>query len=316
MPRLSVQRLFDDRSARLRLSWVAGAAGAGREITGEMLTRPGIGIIGHMNLIHPLMVQVVGRREAEYFAGLEAAAREQTAQRLCGGETVCVLVCDGIPAPEVLQRAAERAGTPLIGSTEPSQQVINVLRPYLQGELGSVMQLHGVFLDVLEIGVLITGESSVGKSELALELISRGHGLVADDVVELQQIGPETVSGRCPPMLRDFLEVRGLGVLNVREMFGDTAVKRNKYLRLIVQLAGLEVLNEGDALQRLSGVTGYRTVLDVEIPQITLPVAPGRNLAVLVEAAVRHHLLRSKGIDPAQTFMDRQAHQMRRQAPW
>ncbi|HQX23396.1 MAG TPA: HPr kinase/phosphorylase, partial [Pseudomonadota bacterium] len=166
------------------------------------------------------------------------------------------------------------------------------------------------------IGVLIMGESGAGKSELALELVTRGHRLVADDAPEFSQIAPDVLDGTCPELLRDLLEVRGLGVLNVREMFGDTAVKRNKYLRLIVQLAGLEVLQEGDALQRLSGVTGYRTVLDVEIPQITLPVAPGRNLAVLVEAAVRHHLLRTKGIDPAQTFMDRQAHQMRRQAPW
>ena len=114
--------------------------------------------------------------------------------------------------------------------------MINVLRPYLQSELGEVTSLHGVFLDVLEIGVLITGESSIGKSELALELISRGHGLVADDVVELQQIGPETIQGRCPPMLRDFLEVRGLGVLNIRSIFGETAVRPRKALRLIVHL--------------------------------------------------------------------------------
>ena len=199
---------------------------------------------------------------------------------------------------------------PLLAARESSQQVINVLRPYLQGELGEVTSLHGVFLDVLEIGVLITGESSIGKSELALELVSRGHGLVADDVVELQQIGPETVQGRCPPMLRDFLEVRGLGVLNIRSIFGETAVRPRKVLRLIVHLefpsgGGYE---ERDRLQTRSGT---RRVLGVEIPTVTLTVAPGRNLAVLVEAAVRNHILMTRGIDSTRDFIARQAEAMR-----
>src|SRR6185436_2749847 len=157
-----------------------------------------------------------------------------------------VFLCEQLAVPPVLAHASRRAGVPLLTSTEPSQHVINVLRPYMQRELGEVTTLHGVFLDVLEIGVLITGDSSIGKSELALELISRGHGLVADDVVELQQIGPETIQGRCPPMLRDFLEVRGLGVLNIRSIFGETAVRPRKVLRLIVQLDMPDAANERD----------------------------------------------------------------------
>ena len=216
--------------------------------------------------------------------------------------------------PPELERAATRAAIPLLAARESSQQVINVLRPYLQGELGEVTSLHGVFLDVLEIGVLITGESSIGKSELALELISRGHGLVADDVVELQQIGPETVQGRCPPMLRDFLEVRGHGVLNIRSIFGETAVRPRRAQRLIVHLE-FPTGGRYEERDRLATRSGTRRVLGVEIPTVTLTVAPGRNLAVLVEAAVRNHILMTRGIDSTRDFISRQAAEMRQGEP-
>jgi HPr kinase/phosphorylase len=238
--------------------------------------------------------------------------REQTAAHIVGGDTVCVILGDGLEAPAVLVAAAERAGTALLTAAEPSQHVINVLRPHMQQELGEVTTLHGVFLDVLEIGVLITGDSSIGKSELALELISRGHGLVADDVVELQQIGPETIQGRCPPLLRDFLEVRGLGVLNIRSIFGETAVRPRKVLRLMVHLdmpvGGLEPKD------RLATRSGTQDILGVEIPTVTLAVAPGRNLAVLVEAAVRNHILITRGIDSTREFIERQEAVMRAEA--
>ena len=311
MPRLSVQRLFDDRRERLGLEWAAGASGAAREFTGEMLAKPGVGLIGHLNLIHPLLAQVMGRREVEYVQSLDASGQEQTTARIFGADTVCVVLCERLAVPPVLAHAARRAGVPLLTSTEPSQHVINVLRPYMQRELGEVTTLHGVFLDVLEIGVLITGDSSIGKSELALELISRGHGLVADDVVELQQIGPETIQGRCPPMLRDFLEVRGLGVLNIRSIFGETAVRPRKALRLLVNLEGPE---DGKGRDRLAAHAGTRNILGVEIPAVTLAVAPGRNLAVLVEAAVRNHILITRGIDSTREFIARQETTMRNEA--
>src|SRR5690242_2547588 len=271
MPRLSVQRLFEDRRERLGLALAAGRAGEAREFTGEMLRRPGVGLIGHLNLIHPLLAQVLGRREVEYIEKLEGATKAHTVESICGADTVCVIVCDGIAAPAVLTQAAERRGTPVLTSTEASQHVINVLRPYMQQELGEVTTIHGVFLDVLEIGVLITGDSSIGKSELALELVSRGHGLVADDVVELQQITPDTIQARCPPMLRDFLEVRGLGVLNIRSIFGETAVRPRKALRLIVQLEPYEPGVEPK--DRLASRAGTQDILGVEIPTVALAVA-------------------------------------------
>ncbi len=309
MPRLSVQQLFDGRRERLGLEWAAGRSGAPREFTGEMLHRPGVGLIGHLNLIHPLLAQVLGRREVEYLEGLQGAARDQTVANICKDDTVCVIVADGVAPPAALIECANRTDTALLRSSEPSQHVINVLRPYMQQELGEVTTLHGVMLDVLEIGVLITGESSIGKSELALELVSRGHGLVADDVVELQQIGPETIQGRCPPLLRDFLEVRGLGVLNIRSIFGETAVRPRKALRLIVHLELAELGRERS--DRLDPRAGTQEILGVEIPTVTLAVAPGRNLAVLVEAAVRNHILLTRGINSTREFIARQEQAMR-----
>jgi HPr kinase/phosphorylase len=305
MPRLSVQRLFDERRVRLGLAWAAAPGGGAREFTGEMLHRPGVGLIGHLNLIHPLLAQVLGPRELEYLGRLEPFMREQTLGHIAGGETLCVIVGDGCEPPAALAEACTRAGTALITSAEPSQFVINVLRPYMQQELGEVTNLHGVFLDVLEIGVLITGDSSIGKSELALELISRGHGLVADDVVELQQMGPETIQGRCPPMLRDFLEVRGLGVLNIKSIFGETAIRPRKVLRLMVHLE--MPVRGAEPRDRLATRSGTQDILGVEIPTVTLAVVAGRNLAVLVEAAVRNHILLTRGIDSTREFIERQA---------
>jgi len=309
MPRLSVQRLFDERRVRLGLSWAAAPEGGAREFTGEMLHRPGVGLIGHLNLIHPLLAQVLGPRELEYLSKLEPFMRDQTLGHIAGGETLCVIVGDGCEPPGELAAACTRAATALITSAEPSQFVINVLRPYMQQELGEVTNLHGVFLDVLEIGVLITGDSSIGKSELALELISRGHGLVADDVVELQQMGPETIQGRCPPLLRDFLEVRGLGVLNIKSIFGETAIRPRKVLRLMVHLE--MPLRGAPPRDRLATRSGTQDILGVEIPTVTLDVAPGRNLAVLVEAAVRNHILITRGIDSTREFIARQSKAIR-----
>ncbi|HEX4332190.1 MAG TPA: HPr(Ser) kinase/phosphatase [Usitatibacter sp.] len=314
MPRLSVQHLFDERRERLGLAWAAGTAGATREFTGEMLHRPGVGLIGHLNLIHPLLAQVLGRREVDYIEKLEGGACVDTVTHICKDETVCVIICEGLKAPAALVECADRAGLALLTSSEPSQHVINVLRPYMQQELGEVTNLHGVMLDVLEIGVLITGDSSIGKSELALELISRGHGLVADDVVELQQIGPETIQARCPPMLRDFLEVRGLGVLNIRSIFGETAVRPRKALRLIVHLEMPEGGYKVEPRDRLATRAGTQDILGVEIPTVTLAVAPGRNLAVLVEAAVRNHILLTRGINSTREFIGRQEEAMRQEA--
>jgi HPr kinase/phosphorylase len=209
------------------------------------------------------------------------------------------------PAPRTCAIAAEESDTPLWVSPRRGHELLNHLQYHLARTLAPRVTLHGVFMEIYSIGVLITGESGAGKSELALELVTRGHRLVADDAPEFTQIAPDVLDGTCPDLLQDLLEVRGLGVLNVRQMFGDTAVKRNKYLRLIVHLSKRRAGAQPDGMERLTGDLGTRRVLDLDVPMITLPVMAGRNLAVLTEAATRMHILRSKGVDPAAAFMAR-----------
>jgi HPr kinase/phosphorylase len=312
MPRLSVQRLFEDRREKLQLTWIGGQKGASRELTHEALNRPGVGLVGHLNLIHPILIQALGLSDLEYLSTLPAAARAADLTTLCTSETLCIFVCDGADAPAYLVDACDHYGAPLFLSQKKSRVFVNLLRPYLQRELSEVTSSHGVFLDVLGFGILITGDSQIGKSELALELISRGAGLVADDAVELFQIGPETIQGRCPALLRDFLEVRGIGVINIKAIFGETAVRPRKTLRLIVHLERpTEEYFRG--LDRLQTKSSSTSILGVEIPTVTLAVVAGRNLAVLVEAAVRHYILQTRGYDSTKDFLDRHEVAMREQ---
>jgi HPr kinase/phosphorylase len=182
---------------------------------------------------------------------------------------------------------------------------MSYLGHYLTQRLAEATSLHGVFLEVLGTGVFIKGDAGVGKSELALELITRGHRLIADDVVELKHVAPETLEGSCPPLIRDFLEVRGLGILNIRFLFGEMAVKLQKNLKLIVELVHPQEIGEV-GLNRLDMVASTETILGVGIPKVRIPVAAGRNLAVLVEVAVRNHILKSRGINPLDQFIKRQ----------
>ena len=192
---------------------------------------------------------------------------------------------------------------PVLSARPSGQETIQILRYYLTNYFADKITLHGVFMEVMGTGVLITGDSSVGKSELALELITRGHRLIADDAPEFARITPDTLLGSCPEMLRDFLEVRGLGILNVRAMFGASAIKENRNLRLIIVL---QEIDDAGQIDRLHGSRRLRSIHGIDIPEITLPVAPGRNLAVLLEAAVRNHILILNGYDGSQSFIERQ----------
>ena len=183
--------------------------------------------------------------------------------------------------------------------------MLDNLQDFASINLPDKFVLHGVFLEVLGMGVLLTGDPAVGKSELALDLIARGNRLIADDATEFTRIAPEVISGACPPLLSEFLEVRGLGILNIRAMFGDSAIKQSKYLRLIVHLKRMTDA-ELSTMERLSPMQDVRDVLGVLIPQVTIPVAPGRNLGILVEAAVRNHMLKLKGYDANDVFIERQ----------
>jgi HPr kinase/phosphorylase len=309
MPRISTAKLFEDNREKLRLEWVAGRDGGGKELVGENLRDDKQGLIGHLNLMHPNFIQVLGGAEIGQMSEIDSAARERMLARLAETKLTCLLVSGGEVPPAPLVELADRVRTPLFTSPIPSMELMWLLRPYLARELAASTTMHGVLLDVLEMGVLITGDSGVGKSELALELISRGSGLIADDVVELYNVAPETLEGRCPPLLKDYLEVRGLGVLNIRTIFGEAALRPRKNLKLIVRLekpAGPEL----QYVDRLPLKPGAESIMGVDVRKVTIPVAAGRNLAVLVEAAVRNYILQLRGIDSTRDFIARQAQQL------
>lgn len=266
-------------------------------------------MIGHLNFIHPNWIQVLSSNEVKYLNTLGKEVVDKNLDLLKQSNLACVIVADDAPAPESLRELAVETHTPLLRSPFPSLEVIWLLRSHLGRVLAPSCSLHGVLLDVLGVGVMITGESGVGKSELALELISRGHGLVADDVVELRRIAPETLEGRCPPVLRDYLEVRGLGMLNIRTIFGETAVRRYKNMKLIVHLQNTAT-TDTHQLERLPISNLTETIMKVDIPKVIIPVAAGRNLAVLVEAAVRSYVLRLRGIDSTREFIERHEQEM------
>jgi HPr kinase/phosphorylase len=299
---LIVAQLFERNRERLQLSWVGGTLNRPIAVNRDDVSPADL--IGHLNLIHPDRVQVLGSPEIIWYKRHIGGKGEHIFQQIISEHPPAVIVADGCDILEEIRTACEASDTPLFTTPLPTAQVIDSLRVYVSRQLAETVTLHGVFMDVLGIGVLVTGDSGVGKSELGLELITRGHGLVADDVVEVSRIAPDALEGRCPELLKDFIEVRGLGLLNIRTVFGETACRRKMRLKLIVHLqrpnAGLPEM----ARLPLDALT--ENVLGVPVRKVVLPVAAGRNLAVLLEAAVRSTILLLRGIDSMDEFLQRQ----------
>jgi HPr kinase/phosphorylase len=304
---LTIRALFDEKRERLSLVWLAGQSGSGKPLPAVCCAGPDV--VGYLNLIHPDRIQIVGRAEAAYTARLDPARGQHLLTELIAAGVPAFIVSDGLEPPLELRKLCEQHGVPLMGSPVPGAQVIDILRIYLAKKLAPSTTVHGVLLDVLGMGVLITGESGLGKSELALELISRGHGLVADDAVELLRIAPEIIEGRCPALLQNLLEVRGLGLLDIRAIFGETSVRRKMKVKLIVHL--IRGTADDGRYERLPLQEQAEDILGCPIRKVVLPVAAGRNLAVLVEAAVRNAILQLRGIDTLRDFMARQQQAMR-----
>ena len=311
MLQISVARLYEENRERLGLVPVTETNRAGALIHRDR--NDAAALIGHLNLTHPNRIQVLGPHELAYLAGFDDAAVRQMLDTLLRANPAAIIACEGNDLPPDLIELAAQAGTCILSSTSPGVEVIGRLRRYLGKMLAETVERHGVCMDVLGLGVLITGDSGVGKSELGLELISRGHGLVADDVVEITRIPPTTLECRCPAMLKDFLEVRGLGVLNIRTIFGETAVRPKMNLRLIVHLHRPAV-GVASPVERLPLHEISEDILGTTVRKVVIPVAAGRNLAVLLEAAVRNHILQLRGIYSTEEFIARQQKEMDKDA--
>lgn len=302
----TAQDLYEHLRKHIDLHWIAGNMDANRTMKSNLHWINHATMIGHLNLIHPNTIQVIGKTEWDYLENLKKNSRQDTLDQIFIHRTSAIIISDGIDIPEDVINYANEKHTPLFKSRLSSNDLIDSIRYYLSGLLADKIVIHGVFMEVMGTGVLITGESSVGKSELALELITRGHRLIADDAPEFTRIGPNILNGTCPEVLKDFMEVRGLGVLNIRAMYGENAIKQNKYLRLVIHMEHMSIEDQ-QQLDRLYGNRTVRNILDVEIPQVMLPVASGRNLAVMVEAAVRNHILLEHGHDASEEFINRQS---------
>lgn len=298
---LTVQELINENAEKISFTLIAGSMGADRTIAQSGLS--GADLIGHLNLIHPSRIQVFGKEELAYYNRVEPRRRHLQLEDLVAGGVPAIVLAGDLDVPDDLRQFCEDQRIPLLATPIEAAELIELLRFYLGKRLAPTTTVHGVFMDVLGLGVLIMGDSGLGKSELALELISRGHGLVADDAVELSRIAPNIIEGHCPPLLQNLLEVRGLGLLDIRTIFGETSVRRKMKLKLIVQLVRLNA----DAFERLPVQDLTQDILGIPIRRVMLQVAPGRNLAVLVEAAVRNTILTLRGIDTMGDFIERQA---------
>ena len=302
----SLQSLIAQTAQQLKLRWLTAEPQVPRPLRGQDPEHARQSLIGSLNCIHPNRLQVIGHPEQQYLASLGSTAYSETIDKLFADHPAAVIFSDEIEPDPALREGASRTLTPLLGSALGDQDLINHLRYFLTYALAERKTVHGVFIEVLGMGVLLVGDPAVGKSELALDLITRGHRIIADDAPRFARIAPDILEGTCPETLRDFLEVRGLGILNIRAMFGEGAVLRSKPLNLIIDLQPLDH-RQLECIDRLSGSLTAKNILGVAIPKIIMPVAPGRNLAILVEAAVRHQILRIRGYDAGVDFIDRQA---------
>jgi len=302
---ISAEALFEEHRSVLHWEWIAGHAHPERRFDEAAVrnAQSAADLVGYLNYIHPYRVQIVGRREVAYLLNSAPDDQERRIQRIVTLEPPVVIVADAQAPPDRLVGLCDRADIPLFVTAEPAGHVIDVVRGFLSQHFAERTTRHGVFMDILGLGVLLTGESGLGKSELGLELISRGHGLVADDAVDLYRVSQTALEGRCPELLLNLLEVRGIGLLDIKSIFGETAVRRKMRLKLIVHLVRKETMER--EFERLPYEPLYEEILDVPVLKVVIAVDAGRNLAVLVEAAVRNTILQLRGIDTYREFIDR-----------
>ena len=302
---ISADALFEALRDALSWEWIAGHAHPERHFDDVAVrdAQSAADLVGYLNYIHPYRVQIVGRRETAYLMDASPEDQARRISRIVTLEPPVLIVADAQTPPDQLVSMCERADIPLFVTHESAGHVIDVMRGHLAQHFAERTTRHGVFLDILGLGVMITGESGLGKSELGLELISRGHGLVADDAVDLYRVSQAAIEGRCPELLANLLEVRGIGLLDIKAIFGETAVRRKMRLKVIVHLVRMETLQR--EFERMPYEPLYEDVMGVKVRKVVIAVDAGRNLAVLVEAAVRNTVLQLRGIDTYKEFIER-----------
>jgi HPr kinase/phosphorylase len=280
---------------------LAGEAGLTREISSPYIQKTGLALAGYHEYLRPGRVLIYGDSEVRYLQGLAPDARVDVLRQSFATGIPCVLATSTLPLPPELAAEADRSAVPLLRTTASTPVAIGKLTALLEDRLASREVVHGVLLDVLGLGVLMVGESGIGKSECALDLVTRGHRLVSDDAVEIRRRAETVIIGTAPSSTRFFMEIRGLGLINIKDLFGVASTRSSKRVEFVVELERWDVTRDYDRL----GLDDHQhDLLGIRVPKVTMPVAPGRSVAILVEVAARNQLLRARGIHAARTLVD------------
>jgi len=300
-PSIPISRLLEDQQYDLKLELVAGRDGLSKRITSSRIQKPGLALTGFTEHLHPERVQVFGNTEISYLGTLDEAQLREVIAKLFESEMACVVVTKGLEIPEPLAEACERAQLPLMRTPLISSAFISQVQSFLEEALTATGSLHGVLTDVFGVGVLLLGKSGIGKSEIGLDLVMRGHRLVADDIVNLFRRGVD-VYGFGNDLIQHHMEIRGLGIINIKDLFGVAAVRDRKKIELVIELVEWDPKAEYD---RLGLDQESMNIVGVEVPHAVVPVRPGRNMTTIVEVAARNHLLKLRGHNPAQEFAEK-----------
>ncbi|MCP3687958.1 MAG: HPr(Ser) kinase/phosphatase [Gammaproteobacteria bacterium] len=304
-PSLEIEEFLKRYRKKLALSFTSSVVGQQRQIELSRLDGDSYEAVDYFNVIRTSSVVVVGCQESRYIHKLDSNAQAQLFRTLFLGPVCTIITSQGNSLPATMVKLCEQQEICVFASALNDSNLLDNTRYFLSHDLAEYNDEHGVYIEVYSVGVFLTGDSGVGKSELALALIARGHRLISDDVTRFSRVSPDAIDGRCPGLLTDFMEVRGLGIVNIRAMFGANSLRENKSLRLIINMVQLTETNSSQ-FDRLGNTVDTRNILGVDIPEVTLPVARGRNLAVIVEAAARNHLLNANGYNAADDFIQRQ----------
>jgi len=297
-----------DVQEKLFLELCTGGVGMERQIHTSDISRPGLEMAGYFTYYLADRVQLLGKTELSFFANLTEAERIDRMKRLCSETTPAIIVAHEMEVPVELIEAAENRGIPVLKSDVPTTRFSGMLTNYLSGRLAPMTAIHGVLVDVYGIGILITGKSGVGKSETALELVKRGHRLVADDLVEIRQVAKNVLIGNAPKLLEHMLEIRGVGIVDMMTLFGASAVKSDKRILIIVDL---EFWDQDKIYDRLGIDEEKMKIMDSELTKLTVPVRPGRNLSVIIEVAAMDYRMKKLGVNAAEEFTKKLADEIK-----
>ncbi len=296
---LSIQDLLDESEYGLELRVIAGKAGLGHRIDSPRIQKPGLALTGYTEHLHPARIQVLGNTEISYLSQLSEADLHANAHAICSFPISCFVVTKGLTPPPAFLNAAETRDIPVLVSPHQSSTFISLITKYLEEQLLPTTHLHGVLVDVLGVGVLLSGKSGIGKSECALDLVIRGHRLVADDMVFIRKKMPASLVGQPVQQIQYLMEIRGLGIINIKDLYGVSSIREKKIVDMVIELVDWDPAQEYDRL----GIDDQTiSILGIDLPHLLIPVRPGRNLGAIIEVAARNFLLKGMGYHSARDF--------------